>query len=151
MEGGEGLSEQQLEAAREQVEQEIDLLSVDPLLSKIHRYLNNFEMWLPGGANRRFSEQLDHMDRTYREYYAEYGASVEDVGSKNSQLRLNQSDRQFYATIDRAIEEEGLPQEEIEAFNRRELPMTLTQFRQKILPLYIRLRAIGYTREDLHS
>lgn len=102
-------------------------------------YFNNFDSRLPGGFLRDMMVRSSFMD---------------DKGEPDpprSDLRNSQTPREFFAVIDKSIEDEGLDPNEIERLvkgirNSPEVPIALSKY---VFPVYVRLRAIGYSHFDL--
>lgn len=141
------VSEAKLEETRRIVASEIAATKVTtPGRNKIVQYLVNFECWLPNGLNRKFSDKLGQMEDTLEEKgYA---------SKENSSLRVRQTDRQFYETVDKVLIAEGFDPEVMKTWQGNKEwfdDMDQYELREKILPVYIRLRAMGYTEADLNT
>ena len=191
------ISEQQLEATREQVEQEIeeyirksDLAVLEQKEVEFYRsiveddslpqdtrernqqalqehadfirmgYLGNFMSHIPGSVYRkRFINDFQRRGQ----YDKIFGEVLEEWGFKNnseegqfsySRLHLSQTPRQFHQTVDSAIEAEAIPPDELKDLvekGNQSVFICHARLYKRLFPAYIRLRAMGYTRQDLNA
>lgn len=139
-----------------------------------HVELNNFGAILPsadaqgGRLYARFVEAFKGMDTPFREIEGESG-----YAHLHSELFFGQTPREFYATVDKAINSSGVSRQEIDklqheyyqimqiynhqAANRgKESDAALNkgiELQQALyelaLPVYVELRVMGYTQYDL--
>jgi hypothetical protein len=119
-------------------------------------YLGNFMFHLPNfqhpenGVQRQKAKTSGYWDKTYEEFLAQ-GASRQYAKDDDppSTLRLKQTGQQFYQTIDEAIEKEGISLNEInELQQKRGIMGSNPELNQRTLPVFVRLRAIGYNNSD---
>ncbi len=113
---------------KQQIEREIEQARTQRGKEWGRYYLNNFNGNLPGGYRRRY----DPVSRAYAS------------DTRASEKRRNQSLAGFWATIDDAIEEVGITQNQIiEARNRFDNEREWEMF-DLVIPIYIKLRELGY-------
>ncbi len=110
-------------------------------------YLNNFSLKLPEGSMRRHLELSDKLDQrlTDSDHYDYYKKMC-------SQLRLSQSYREFYETIDRVLREEGVFEGVLKCLSPP--PYTAVNHRELyslVFTSYFRLRDLGYNWFDLEA
>ena len=101
-------------------------------------FYNNFDGLLPGGYKR---------DEVYAQMYG--------FRSKDSKFR-QQTLGEFYEVVDKIIEELGMtPEEIVESRKKAREPDNPSErdlsFWDKILPIYIKLREMGYSESDLYG
>ena len=74
----------------------------------------------------------------------------QELKSYYSDLYLSKTWRKFFEDIDRAAEAEGfMGEKRRELENQIKQRGTMTQVNETILPIYIRLRAMGYNHQEL--
>jgi len=136
--------ETKLEETRRIVEQEIAEAK-----AKGRNLLENFEQILPNNFLRNYTETSHMMDKTPEQY----GRRTSEQLSLHSPIRIKQTNRQFYGIVDKAIAAEGFSIDEIrsEQVIHKDYWDNIPQdiIRKKMLPVYVRLRAMGYTFADL--
>ena len=136
-------------------------------------FLNNFYAMLPcediqpgGGSRRKLCLNLGIMDISLRDRATAEGKTREAIGQ--SELAWDQTPRQFFETIDRTINELGIPMERILELqhqvymvtdepisyrpNPREVKKAtrlLGSLYELVLPVYAELRVQGYWHDDL--
>ena len=95
-------------------------------------YFNNFSSYLPFGIRRKQAEFLEGLDSPK---YAVAGKTL----------------RQFYRDIDQAIQEEGIDIGQIERLQQRVIGdiKAKGELLRLVIPVFIRLRQMGYSYEDL--
>ncbi|HEY0907817.1 MAG TPA: hypothetical protein VGE35_00530 [Candidatus Paceibacterota bacterium] len=120
--------------------------------------LNNLCLRFPGsvdvapdlGRSRYNVDELGIWDERISEKWAKDGSRP---GWEYSQLRLSQTNREFFAAIDRAVCEAGIALESIKEANLALGRLTgkawAEEYEKKFLPIYIVLRKKGYSRRDL--
>lgn len=92
-------------------------------------------------------------EETYREAFAKSvkeGRSQADILERISPKKLDKSPARFFADLDTAAKLEGHTTEEIEKQVIKSCK-NKTALNSTLLPIYIRLRAVGYWHEDLAS
>ncbi len=103
-------------------------------------YFNNFIYNLPGSRLRVKLEELG----------VELNIRHQDDHQLHSELFRGQTRKQFYGTIDKAIQTTGLNLEEItQLCEEAERTSDASKLHKYIFPVFIRLRAMGYSRYDL--
>lgn len=115
------------------------------------KFFNNFSLNLPdddcenGGFYRGAIKEIGRWDKKPEEYYKQ-----KDLEG-HSKLYKNQTKREFFETIDRAIIEQGISIDEIKRLQRlkNENPGYLKSLYKVTLPVFVRLRQKGYKRKDL--
>jgi len=122
------------------------------------KYLNNFFFRLPdsrfdnNGYYRRVYT-VEIRKKSFREltedFAKKHGLYFARESSKHSELYLNQSPEEFYATVDSLIEDCGLNLETIQQMH--EGTNTMTVLNDYAFPVYIKLREMGYTHMELTS
>ena len=161
------VTEQLIEATRHQVEiemkdfldtalagykpdmglpQEVNLAKLDYFKQRLlwqygsSGYFNNFIFNLPGSRLRESLEKSRvDMNQTF-----------EDTRNLHSALRQEQTFKQFFDTIDKAIEDEGLDINEVIRLNEEAEKLNdASKLHKYVFPVFIRLRAIEYNRYDL--
>ena len=100
-------------------------LQIEREILENRNYLNNFHGHLPGGYKRG----LDSSQKS----------SINDAIA--SERRRDQTRGEFWATIDTVIQELGIQPEAIIQARNKLKPTGITHL---ILPIYIRLRELGY-------
>lgn len=109
-------------------------------------------------AARRNPSHLTTINReAFEEHYrqtpkpqlkgVDWDAMHEEEMSEYSDRFLGQTPKQFYEIIDKAIEKEGYLPGEVARWQAE--GVDYIELRKKMLPVYVRLRAFGYTRMDL--
>jgi len=118
---------------------------------------------IPEGLYRMTGHLASFWGKTYKESMIESGLSeseLQDYYSDRSDKRLNQTPEQFYAEVDRTVQELGMDmtliQKTINIFlhdsrvesceNSLELSKILDEF---LAPVYVALRNRGYNKADL--
>jgi len=109
----------------------------------IREYLNNFHLKMPDGNDQ------SGYGSWYRELYHNHW-EVKHRESKNnfgsySGLFLDQSPKEFYEAVDLAIGECGISRAEI----TKMLECSNGRPKEIVLPVFIKLREMGYDRRDL--
>lgn len=120
--------------------------------------LNNFHAVMPGGRKRKlladvFAVNPNHHEKPLRQK----GASEADGYSGK---RLGETLRDFFTVVDGAAKEIDIDLAEIERLNEAadalwnqgkedEAIQTQEQIREKLIPLYKKLRELGYSHYDL--
>ncbi|GEM_PF-3485171 len=83
---------------------------------------------------------------------------LNDNPQNESELYVNQSLQQYYETVDCVVEEAGISSDELQKLIQEivKSPSDFTQFSRiykqfcdLILPVYVRLRELGYSQQDL--
>lgn len=118
-------------------------------------YLNNFPMNLPdtreahGGTNRACLIDIGMWDKPLGAYLRR---APDERGRykgyrRHSEIRLNQTGPQFFATIDGTLGDEGIDLTEMQILQERWSISNDYEYAcyQRVLPVYVRLRVIGYT------
>lgn len=115
-------------------------------------YFNNFSLRLPSnheriGDSRRILDTKD-ADVPYRSGMSK---DSQDGIWHPSTKKLDQTPRQFFATIDQAIEKEGINMDELARLNSESDHGVIHpyDFYKFTLPVYVRLVALGYNAFDL--
>ena len=121
-------------------------------------HLNNFFFRLPDNRfdNNGYYRQTytgEKWKKTFREFKEEfaktYGSDFARESRNNSELYLNQSPAEFYATVDSLIEDCGLDVNKIQQMQENHTPqISLNDY---AFPVYVKLRDMGYTHRDLTS
>lgn len=117
-------------------------------------YLNNFKTRLrPDGVGnfgnvRVVTQNLGFLNDLNRRH------AFTDMLSEHSRLWLNQTAADFFRAIDEAMTQEGVTPERVEEMDQeaRQQPGNQAKYEplsRYILPVYVRLRAQGYTSTDL--
>jgi hypothetical protein len=119
-------------------------------------FLNNFHMFVLPEENKRW--------RTKREqarnlgYWDKKNKETTDNPEKHSALWLNQTSKEFFETIDGVITEldtDGEIKQVIEEFcnvtNYNERVLAQNKLDEKIIPIFARLVAMGYTMRELRG
>lgn len=138
------------------IDEAIKLRREDP--EKWQGYLNNFWAQVIPEDNRLFrtyrekERRLGYWDKKLREVVSEEGAK------QHSELRLSQTGQEFYETIDRVISEIDTNGEIREAITRlcnvqnaNERGKAQDELEEKIIPVFARLVAMGYSMEELRN
>lgn len=141
-----------------------DIDKLDPRIKenlKYQKYFNNFKMRLPGYYYKKPIFQRykgDSWDITYKEwldnFYDKFGANEEERKNYGwySELRLKQTGKEFIGTIYACIDDSGLSIAEIvqkqDEMNDSIEP-EIKDFFKFVMPVYLRLIALGYNRRDL--
>ncbi len=101
------------------------------------------------GINPRAYRGLYDWDIKLRDYLEAKGEG--DAIKNHSELRLDQTRKMFFATIDAAIEAEGLSYEEIARLNHRpgDDPYRYVQLHIYVKTVFARLKALGFTWREL--
>lgn len=113
-------------------------------------YLNNFQCNLYGGVYRRFSESLDILDITYREYFLDY--DLRNTGNLKTDLSLysdgylSQTPRDFFEIVDRVTKMKKISKGRIVSLRQSGALKDLCGL---VLPVYIHLNALGYNHHEL--
>ena len=167
------IDEVKLEETRELVEKEIDHNLQESKKSEgynpFHIPDEEYEMqvrigdiytglkkYLPGNPNRKIfvdsGIQFGTFDISQKENNKELVeiSGVDEQWSRHSDLYLNQSLSQFLETVDKAIIAEGFSENEFEELTEKYIQQKIPheEFYNRLLPVYVRLRAMGYTRRD---
>ena len=122
--------------------------------------LDNFLFNLPsddfeeGGYYRKKSFYNGHYDISNKEHLLARTPKhlIEEVLKPHSDLKLNQTPRQFFETIDKVLQELDIPVDEIKRLQHlgyaegKNIEYMLYQL---TFPAYVKLREIGYTKQDL--
>ncbi len=121
--------------------------------------MNNFLFNLPTPSYEQESyrkrvNQRNEWDVTYIEFIKK--VSPNDVFQEqlkyHSDLKLNQTPRQFFETIDKVLEELNIPVNEVKRLLEirfKEGKNTMPELYKLTLSAYLKLREMGYTRQDL--
>lgn len=112
-------------------------------------YLNNFHLKIATGRGEREFERHEREGKADVKYRTIYG---EKSGRRSKHL-LDRTPNQLKGDIDRFVKECGVNVAKIEAWiqesHEQQKPIPLRQIAEKILPVYVRLRAVGYDYADL--
>lgn len=129
-------------------------LETTPGTGTIARALNNFHGRLRGGYKRRLLNTA-MADKPMRETLS----GVADEPGKHSELRLNQTLREFYATIDKLLEGLGITGDRAEQLVKAaaksgwqltpEEQDALTEYERVGVEAYRALKLMGYTDSDI--
>ncbi|HRH93167.1 MAG TPA: hypothetical protein PKV72_01400 [Candidatus Peribacteria bacterium] len=129
-------------------------LQATPGEGTIARALNNFHGRIRGGYKRRLLNTA-MADKPMREVMS--GGA--DDAQKHSELRLNQTLRQFYETIDTLLEGLGITGERAEQLAKvagsgarklaPEEQAALTEYERVGVEVYRALKLMGYTDSDI--
>lgn len=121
-------------------------------------FLNNFSFHFPVNTPETqhlngFSYYTDivykagYWDRCHKDLLAE----IEREGGRvipHSAIYLNQTGREFYETIDQVTRQEGISQEDLDSESER-FGYSNKNFNLIVFPVYVRMRALGYTHQEL--
>lgn len=125
------------------IEQEREFLRQNPENELFH-YMNNFSLRLPGQRQRnQFYDRDMNFDQAAYDRFLDKKISQPNRNEPESQLRMSQSKREFYRTIDEALVAEGISFEEVMKLNATDQRRQLCSL---VLPAYFRLRKMGYKR-----
>lgn len=119
--------------------------------TRIKRYLNNFINNLPEGDYRITYEKGGTLDQ-------------QPEGERGSNIRLSQTRRQFYETIDQAMKQESInladfknlkekvknPPDNID-YKLYQTPLDRLELEKAKLSIFIRLRMMGYSWQELRQ
>jgi hypothetical protein len=110
------------------------------------RFFRNFYMNLPSSNGAAIYESIvsdsSRMDRLQRE--------MEDCPELHSKRYLNQTPREFFETVRRAIAEEGVDVARMEFLQKVGMNNgSRKAFHQLTFPVFVRLVAMGYTERDI--
>lgn len=127
-------------------------LQATPGEGTIARALNNFHGRIQGGYKRRLLATA-MADKPMREVMS----GTADEANKHSELRLNQTLRQFYETIDKLLEGLGIGAERAAELakvagtsaRRPEDQAALTEYERVGVEAYRALKLMGYTDSDI--
>jgi hypothetical protein len=125
-------------------------LAATPGEGKISVALNNLHGRFPGGYKRRLLN-TPHADVKMRDS----GGATEP--GRNSELRLNQTTREFFATIDGLLTGLGLSEARAAELAKAagtsartpEMQAALTEYERIGLEVYRALKLMGYTDSDI--
>ena len=118
------------------------LLFIVKLFYIEHKGLRDLSQFDQEKFKKSFRELTEDFAKKHGLYFAR-------ESSKHSELYLNQSPEEFYATVDSLIEDCGLNLETIQQMH--EGTNTMTVLNDYAFPVYIKLREMGYTHMELTS
>lgn len=116
-------------------------------------FLNNFPMNLPdqrrphGGSNRDLLVAIERWERPLGRYLR----GSPKARAEHSRLRLGQTGPEFFATIDRAVADEGISSQQMQ--HLQDVWDLSDQYQlasyKRVFPVYARLRGLGYNHMEL--
>lgn len=130
------------------------LLKEDP--AKWPGFLNNFHMYVLPEENKRW--QTKRKQAKYLGYWDKKNKETTDNPEKHSALWLNQTSKEFFETIDGVITEldtDGEIKQAIDEFcnvtNYNERVLAQNKLEEKLILIFARLVAMGYTMRELRG
>lgn len=119
-------------------------------------FLNNFHMQVLPENNERWRTKREQARRLG--YWDKKHIDITDHPKEHSKLWLDQTSREFFETIDKVIDEldtNGEIKKAINNFcnlrNYKEKDKALDELDEKLIPVFARLVAMGYTMHELRG
>jgi hypothetical protein len=131
-----------------------NLLKEEP--DKWPGFLNNFHMYILPEENKRW--QTKRKQAKYLGYWDKKNKETTDNPEKHSTLWLSQTSKEFFETIDSVITEldtDGEIKKVIDDFcnvtSYNERVLAQNKLDEKLIPIFARLVAMGYTMRELRG